>query len=303
MNVGYKTNADIQYAVFHVEGGLGKHVAATAMASIIKKNHPSRKLVVVASYPEIFLNNPYVYRVYNHGNVPYFYEDYIVDKDTLIFKHEPYFQATHILKKQFLVKTWAEMYNLKYTSEDLIPELFYNMVQKRFTQLWMREKPTLVLHTNGGPLTDQKYNYSWTRDMPYKLGMAIVEKHKNTHHIIQICKEQSQALPDVEVVTNTMSNLELFSALHSSSKRILIDSCLQHAAAAFNLPSTVFWVGTSPKIFGYDIHRNIVAKKPLGVVKHPNSYLFDYQFSGEHYECPYTDVSEMFDIDEVLKSI
>jgi hypothetical protein len=55
--------------------------------------------------------------------------------------------------------------------------------------------------------------------------------------------------------------MELFSMLTVSSKRFLIDSSLQHAAVAINLPSVVFWVGTSPQVFGYDMHTNIVAKQ------------------------------------------
>jgi hypothetical protein len=35
--------------------------------------------------------------------------------------------------------------------------------------------------------------------------------------------------------------MELFGLVAASEKRFLIDSCLQHAAAALNLPSTVFW--------------------------------------------------------------
>jgi hypothetical protein len=49
-----------------------------------------------------------------------------------------------------------------------------------------------------------------------------------------------------------MPNMELFSLLLVSQKRVLIDSCLQHAAAAaaLGLSSVVLWVGTSPKVFG-----------------------------------------------------
>jgi hypothetical protein len=54
---------------------------------------------------------------------------------------------------------------------------------------------------------------------------------------------------------------EFFIILLKSEKRLLIDSCLQHAAAAFNLPSTVCWVGTSPEVFGYEIHKNILPNK------------------------------------------
>ena len=80
-----------QYSLFHIEGGLGKHIAATAVARAIKSNHPDRELIVVCAYPEIFLNLPFVNRVYRIGMTPYFYDDFINGKDTIIFKQEPYF--------------------------------------------------------------------------------------------------------------------------------------------------------------------------------------------------------------------
>lgn len=303
MNVGVETKTNKEkYCVFHVEGGLGKHIVSTGIVKLIKENYPDRKLIVVAAWPELFLNNPYIYRVYKNGTLSYFYDDYILNKDVLIFKHEPYFETSHILKQKPLIQTWADLYNLKY--EELpTPELYFNMVQNRFSGTWNRNKPVMLLHTNGGPLNDQKYNYSWTRDMPYRVGLTLVEKYSNDYHIIQVCRNQSQALPNVEVITNPMQNLELFSLVQASQKRILIDSCLQHAAAAFNLPSTVLWIGTSPVIFGHNLHKNIVANKPSNVVKLIDSYLFDYQFSGEAHECPYFDTDILFNMNEVFKNV
>ena len=66
----------MKYSVFHVEGGLGKNIAATAVARCIKNNFPDRDLIVVCSYPEVFLHNPIVEKVYALGNTPYFYKDY-----------------------------------------------------------------------------------------------------------------------------------------------------------------------------------------------------------------------------------
>ncbi len=47
-----------------------------------------------------------------------------------------------------------------------------------------------------------------------------------------------------------------------------------------NLKSTVLWIGTIPKNFGYDLHSNVVAKPPKGNVKMIDSYIFDYSFEG-----------------------
>ena len=44
--------------IFYIQGGIGKHIAATAVAENISKNFLDRKLIVLCQYPEIFLNNP-----------------------------------------------------------------------------------------------------------------------------------------------------------------------------------------------------------------------------------------------------
>ena len=97
--------------------------------------------------------------------------------------------------------------------------------------------------------------------------------------------------------------MELFALMISSKKRILIDSCLQHAAAALKQQSTVLWVGTSPTVFGYNIHKNVIAKLPKKANQLIGSYLFDYQFENNMHECPYMDVKDMFNIEEVIKNI
>ena len=112
-----------KFAIFHLEGGLGKHVAATAVAECIKNNYPDRKLLVVCAYPEVFLNLKFIDRVYKIGMTPYFYNDYIDGKDSLIFKHEPYFTTEHIHKTLPLIENWCKLYNLNYNGE--MPSLVF----------------------------------------------------------------------------------------------------------------------------------------------------------------------------------
>jgi hypothetical protein len=97
--------------------------------------------------------------------------------------------------------------------------------------------------------------------------------------------------------------MELFALLVAAEKRILIDSCLQHAAAAFQLPSTVIWVGTSPTVFGYDLHSNIEAKLPKTASQLIGSYLFDYQFDNNAHECPYIDTANLFNIEHIVTKV
>jgi hypothetical protein len=293
-----------KYSIFHIEGGLGKHIAATAVARCIKSNHEERELIIVCSYPEVFLNLDFVSRVYRHGNTPYFYQTYIKGQDFLIFKHEPYFTTLHIKKESALIENWCDLYDLEYNGE--LPELNFNFRQHQFNQnLWYRDKPIFLLQTNGGPIDNQPYPYVWTRDIPHYLLDAIISEFKDQYHIIQVCRDERQAINSefVEVVYKPMSNMELFGLVNQSSKRLLIDSSLQHAAVALNKPSTVLWIGTSPNVFGYDLHRNIISNLNDDGFNLPDSYLFDYNFIGTLHECPVTDQTTMFDIREIIDTL
>ena len=289
-----------KYIIWHIEGGLGKNIAATSLIDSLKEKYNDRKIIVVASWPEVFLTHPNVYRVYKIGNTHYFYDDYVKDKDTLIFKHEPYDETHHILNQKHLIANWCKLMGIEYTSQ--VPSFHFNFPQKRNSSKWNREKPILLIQTNGGPL-DNNSEYAWTRDLPFKLASAIAEKYQESHHIIQVCKPNSLKIADAEVLDQNMLAVDLFSLVANSDKRILIDSCLQHAAAAFGLESTVFWIGTSPKNFGYALHNNIIANEPITYPKLINSYLFNYSFEGLQYECPYMSLEEMFDVDQIIKNI
>tara|TARA_R110000824_G_scaffold226520_4_gene414319 strand:- start:140 stop:1033 length:894 start_codon:yes stop_codon:yes gene_type:complete len=290
-----------KYFIWFIQGGLGKNVAATALVKSIKKSYPDRELIIVCSWPQVFLNNPNIDRVYNANNIPHFYEDYIEGKDIIVCNQEPYNQTGHVTKQQHVLKSWCELLGIEYTNQQ--PQLFYNYAEQKKFQHQPSPKPVLLIHTGGGP-TDDEVEYNWTRDIPMEFAASIVDKYSKTHNIIQVTRPKGYKLQhsSVKIIDTPMANLNLFSLLQNSNKRVLIDSCLQHAAAAMNLPSTVLWIGTSPTLFGYSQHQNIVA----GLNKRANqlidSTLFDYQFSQNEYQCPYMDVDEIFS-QEVLNKI
>lgn len=285
-----------KYVVWHIQGGLGKNVAATSLPKTIKEVYSDRQLIMVVSYPEVFLNNPYIDRVYPLGNCPYFYEDFIENKDTLIFRHEPYHQSGHIHKNIHLIANWCDLLNIEYTNQ--IPELYPNYSEKINAKKWFRDKPVIILQTSGGDL-ESKNVYAWCRDMPQGIAQLLVDVYKNTHHIFHVTRKSGYILDNVERIDYKLSNMELFGMLTVSSHRFLIDSSLQHAAVAINLKSTVFWIGTSPDVFGYKLHNNIIANKPKRRNQLVGSYLFDYQFDYNLHECPYDNLEEMFDLNKI----
>jgi len=253
----------------------------------------------------LWANLPFVYRVFPLGNTQYFYEEYVDGKDSLFFIQEPYFTTTHINKTHKLVESWCMAYGLEYKGEQ--PMLKINAEQKKairnFYEPKFEGKPFLLLHTNGGLFTNERA-YSWARDMPFDVATKVANHFKKSHFIMQLTRPASPKIPDVFVRNEQLSNTELVGLVELTDKRLFIDSSLQHATAAFGLPSTVLWNATSSVIFGHDLHDNIQAKeKPKKSL--PGSYLFDYQFDANENEFPYEDedLGELYNIDQIIDSL
>jgi hypothetical protein len=303
-----KVLSNEKFVIAHIEGGLGKNIAFTALIDGINKKYPDRKLVLVCSYPQIFLYHPNIYRVYGMGSTPYFYDDFIKNKDTIILKHDPYNHGPHIKQEQNLIKSWYEVFDLEY--EGQLPVLFtnYRMIEIA-KEKWSRNKPILVLQTNGGPHNSQNqnnYNYSniksWSRDIPNFVAEKIIKAYSETHHIYQICNTKENVLENTEPIIESTNNFELISILLLSDKRILIDSFLQHASAALKIPSVVLWNGTNPKVFGYDIHKNILpSKEKMLGFKNITAYMSEYELWGDPIQCPWH-TNDIYDINEIIES-
>ena len=66
--------------IFQIDGGLGKSIMGTAVLSAIKKQYPNDYIVVVTSYPDVFIGNPNVNKVLGHGQTNGVYKKYIMNK-------------------------------------------------------------------------------------------------------------------------------------------------------------------------------------------------------------------------------
>ena len=292
------------YVIFNPEGGLGKIIASTAVIRYIQKKYPDHKIIVMTPWAEVFLNNPRVYRVLKSGNTPYFYKDYLEGRESIVLKGEPYFNTQHLYSKQHLIKSWCELHDLPFDG-DTKPELYFNAAEANYyANNIVSDRPILLMQTNGGPFDDAK-QYSWTRDIPHQQAQILVNELSKAFKIYHVCRKNSPNLQGVERVEDVPNKRIFLSLLLKSQKRLLIDSCLQHAAAAFGLPSTVCWIGTSPKVFGYDMHTNILPNKDKITEtggKMIDSLFFDYDFNGPEHEFPFPDLN-IFNLQQIFDSI
>ena len=284
--------------IFQINGGIGKVIAGTAICASIKAQYPDTKLIVVSGYPDVFLGNKNVDRTYAFGQQAYFYKEYIENQEVMLFAHDPYLEAKHIKQEEHLIETWCKLYGLPVTKT--VGELF--LTQREidfFSKKFVSDKPIFLMQTNGGAETDQKY--SWARDIPSYVVENVLHEFKEKYNIVHIKREDQIGYDGTFAVSDTFRALVILVSL--SEKRLMMDSFGQHAAAALNKPATVLWVANSPKVFGYDMHTNIIANPETVVPELRNAYLGKYNIGGDPLEFPYNKESEIFNVDAVINSL
>lgn len=213
--------------------------------------------------------------------------------------HDPYLETSFIKQDTHLLKTWCEMFGVAYNGE--MPEIFLTKREVDFAAVkYNSEKPILLLQTNGGA-ENQVLKYSWARDIPAYIVMGVIEQYKETHNIVHIRREDQPGYPDTIPVQDTFRNLVTLVSL--SQKRLLMDSFVQHTAAALQMPSTVLWVANKPEVFGYDLHDNIISKPFTKKPETKGSYLQKFDITGDPLQFPYHTEQEMFDLKDVLNSL
>ncbi len=288
----------MNYVIFHIEGGIGKNIMATAVAKAIKNEYKDRRLIIVTAWEEVWMNNPIVERIYKFGSLNYFYEDIIKDKDSIVFMHDPYHTTEHIYGREHIIKTWCNLFGVDYNDEQI--ELFFTPREIDFVKnqvLRGINKPIFIIQPNGGM---QDLPYSWARDIPNSIAQEIVNYYAPSYHILQIKRENQILLNNANPLTLPLR--EAFISLMFSEKRLFIDSFGQHAAAALGLHSTVAWIINKPEVFGYNIHTNIVSNIPKKYKTTKYSYLQPYNITGAINEYPY-DTRELFDKNVILDAL
>lgn len=284
--------------ILQVNGGVGKCVMATAVCEAIKKQYPESKLVVVSGYSDVFLNNPFVDRAFNFGGFSYFYEEYLENQEFKIFAHDPYLQTEHVKQNEHLIKTWCEMFGVKYNGE--LPKIYLTDREVTFfKQKYASDKPIMLIQPNGGG--DSNLKYSWARDIPYQNVVDVINEFKSEYNILHIRREDQLGYENTYPVTDSFRSLVVGISL--SSKRLFMDSFAQHVAAGLGLASTVCWIANKPEVFGYTAHDNIIhnpfTKKP----ELRNSFLGKFNIGGDLLEFPYNSENEIFNSQDIIDSI
>jgi hypothetical protein len=289
----------VENVIFEVSGGIGKNIMATAVVEGIKKHYKDKNIVVVASYPDIFYNNPNVYRSYNIAKIEYFYEDYVKNKNSIILNSDPYHETGFVNNECHCIESWFRQSGLEYKGEQ--PQLFTTLMEEEvvYKAISQWNKPLFLIHPFGGPIC----HGSWVRDMPDYVINDVVKQMKERYTVVQIKLKEQPEIPDTQpLISESIRELCMF--VKYSSSRFFIDSFAQHAAAALNISSTVVWPVDKVKKLGHDLHDNIIGTNQRQRAIHlHDAYLHSDDIVGNPQQYPLASGAKIFDTQEIVDSI
>ena len=287
--------------IFHIDGGLGKHIMATAVLKVIRKAHPKDKIIVVCAYPDVFKHNPAADEVVRNGEQGPFFKTHILGKtkETQLYYTDPYTHADYILEKDHLLNIWCKQWGLQYEGQQ--PQIYLSEAEEEYYKpFYNTDKPILLIQPNGGP-SGQGFNYAWTRDIPEPTVKKVIKAFEKTHTIVHIKREDQKVYEGTLQAMDGWRSIAVLMQL--SDKRLLIDSFGQHLAAAYGLSSVVCWITTKPKQFGYALHKNINSKPFTLKVDFPNNLYQPFSLSQDMSTCPYQKLSDVFNDQEIIKAL
>jgi len=279
-----------------LEGGAGKHITVSA---VIKQMHEEgHEVHVMAAWPQILQGNPYIARLHEWQRSEYLIERF--NEYDQVILDDPYRQRPFLQGELNLAQTWFWMWDGRLVSrEDAIPDYWITLAEEQEINSFVQgiEKPIMVVQTNGG----QHQGWAWTKDIPLPEAAQVLNHFTEEYEIIHL---RQKGQPQIEGIKHTeeLSIRQCIALLARSKKRFLIDSYAQHAAAALNLPSTVYWAATKPEQFGYDLHTNIESYEPT--LK--NQHRLEMLFSGLDHssdKCPFSAGQRLLPLEETMQAL
>lgn len=296
---------DESYIIFECPFDLTMNIMATMVVSSLKSAHKDKKIIVVTGFPEVWLHNPDVYRIYKFDHLSYFFDDFIKDKDTLILKHNPILTEDYLNEEKHLAEIWCDLYNIKLTASK--PLLYFTWREKEAVQkLTKSPKPLFFIESEAFPYgfghTLQLKNIqNWQDSIPsHILGSIIKEMNNRGYQTIDISETTNPKIDDVE---NLTLNLRLkLCAIQYSSVCLFINSFAQQVSSSFEIPTIVAWTNASPKVWGYNSHINIEPKTDRQTSEYLKSHKKEFSLTPQSGLCPF-DLSLIYDTKDIVKKL
>jgi len=225
--------------LIHLNGGLGKCIMATAVIASYKRTFPDAKVIVVSGYPEVFVNNPYVYKNFPFAT-PYLWQDYYGNPDWKVSAHDPYMEQSWIKNEsKHLIEIWCKLLGVDAVQKT--PLLYFSGPELDELNAMIRvDKPLLVVQSTGGANASAR---SWTRNPPLSEFDDYLAQYMETHFVLHLAVPETPALKNCHQRVDNLNRRQAMALVHYAVEFVGIDSFGMHSRAANELagPTTIFF--------------------------------------------------------------
>lgn len=292
--------------VFQIHGwSIDKSIVATAVCRVIKTKWPDADLIVISEFPDVFLCNPFVYKVLRPSELRYFYEQYVADTDTKFFLHDPEKESEYIDGAYTLIESWCKLIDIPYSGE--LPEMFLNERERSFMANKIKtDKPLFVIQTNHIVYSSND-TYTWFCDLPINIAQQVVNHFAGHYHVVHIRGEKQLRLNNVSEFSGDIRSVAAL--IEYSEKQLFIDDFCRHLAVAVNKQSVVCWANPLKNRKRYSAHINVDCAEPTRKVdwtdlvlgRHNDQNLSNSLQSVQAF--PYNTLEDVFETSTIIDSV
>ena len=246
-----------------LEGGLGKHIAFTALIPKLKKKYG--ELQIYTPYVNVFAFNPDVKMAFDSNTLPLRHPD-IIDGD-IVFA-EPY-KSNWQKGKQSLLQSYAELLGIKYNPKTDVPKMFTENEQENVEKVkeQLELDKFIVVQFTGGQTSigfnpQQQYvgGTAVDRNYPIYLAQAAINIFKEKYPDIAVL---NWGMPNEPQYHNAIPLDVDFRIMHALAKEssgfISTDSSLQHIMKSVGKSGVSIHGETAFHQFGYDTNTRMNA--------------------------------------------
>ena len=286
--------------VLNISGGIGKCIMSTAVIRNYKLAFPESEIVVVSGYPEVFLNNPDVFRNYSF-QTPYLWRDYYSQENWKVYAHDPYLTEPWIKgERKHLIEIWSDELGIDCIQKT--PLLFFSSPEvDELNSMIRTDRPLVVVQSSGGSNAGQR---SWTRTPPKEEFDEFLKPLCEEKFVLHLAVPETPILKNVHQRIDNLDRRKAMLLIYGSDTVVGIDSFGLHARAAnpYAGPSTFFFVlERSRERLGYSLPMmKLIAPRPeiQEAIENHHDYfanVFQYNIESPSENCPISPTAKWFD--------
>jgi hypothetical protein len=289
-----------------MEGGLGKQIALTSLIPYFKERY--EEVIVLSSYPDIFENNPDVYRNISYAT-PFAYEEYLKNSDD-IFYACGYRESDFRKQRIHLIEAACRSIGIEYNPK-MKPRIFFTEKEEAIIAAVKKQFGTfIILQAHGGhtqPIDPNINSNLIARDLKFETAEEFVKLFKEKYPQTPVINFALPKEAEISGVVQMDFNARIWSGLVRECATFLaIDSSLQHMSAFFEKKGVVMWGATNPLTFGWPHNMNLENNKcGLNDYHCQRPYFVpsvDIRVNGVPWECP-NKICMKFDSKELLEKV